>query len=401
MSVFPSLRWLSWLLEGSCLLVPASQLAAPAELSALIIRRGGVYTGHYRSLDSMVPCVRIVTTEPVTLLGCRLEGAGTLIEATQGGAQLIIRDCRAYGLRPSLGDKRPGRFLEVNSARSVRIENNYLEQTGGIAIYLWGGNGSATQTLTVLRNVAKNIDGRHPDGGQTYSNFLGLNGVRGVANMEVAWNQVVNEPDKSLVEDNINFYNSSGTAASPARVHDNYVYGAFPYPATAAKYSGSGMTTDGDGASALTTTAYVEAYYNQFVATCAAMNIAAGHHNYFHHNRMVTSGLLPGGARLTANYAAAAIFNAYGQPKDVFFGNRFDHNTIGFVKPGRNHPYPDRHDLNSDSCTPCTNTTHLPNPVTLQTEQNEWNLWQQKLRRRGIRLGPPGLSRDSLALVTP
>ncbi|KAA9339255.1 hypothetical protein F0P96_01110 [Hymenobacter busanensis] len=371
-----------------CIAVPASQLAAPAEHGTLVVRHGGVYTGSYRSENSAVPCIRIDTTEPVTLQGCQLEGAGTLIEATNGGAQLIIRDCTGVGLLPSVDNKPHGRFLEVNSARSVRIENNEFSHTSGILIYLWGGDGSAQQTLTVLRNVVRNADGRFRNGGGTFATFIGLNGVRGLVNAEIAWNQVINEPNNSRVEDNINFYNSSGTAYSPLRVHDNYIYGAFPYPATDASYTGSGVTTDGDGDSALTTTAYIEAYHNQLVATCAAMNIAAGHDNSFHDNRIVSSGLLPDGTRLKTGYAAIAIWNAYEKPKEVFHSNRFDHNTIAFYKEGMQHPFANRHDVNVEACTPCTNTEHLPNPITLQTEQHEWDLWQHKLQAQRASIGP-------------
>ena len=366
----------------------ACQLQAGSADALLIIRHGGTYTGTYRSVNSAVPCVLIATTEPVVLRDCVLYGAGDLIRATQGGAQLTVLNCRGYGLPQSQDQTRHGHFLEVNSARSVRIEHNYFERTIGISIYQWSGNGTPAQTLTVRYNSARNIDGRFRDGGSTMANFLGLNGLPGLANIEVAWNQVVNEPDQSLVEDNINFFNSGGTRTSPARLHHNYIQGAYPYPATSATYSGSGITLDGDGRAAASTTAYVEGYDNQIVSTCAALNIAAGHHNHFHHNRLITAGLLPDGARLVANYAAAGLWNAYRQPTTVFNHNLFSSNVIGFVHWGGSSPWPNRQDLSTGACTPCTGTVHLPNPITLQTEQAEWARWQQKLRREGLRVGP-------------
>ncbi|GAA3926441.1 hypothetical protein [Hymenobacter algoricola] len=368
-----------------CLGLNTSQ---PVASTTLVIRHGGTYTGTFTSDDSDTPCIRIETTEPVVLNRCVLRGPGNLIEATRGGANLTISHCRGYGLPPTADQRYPGRFAQINQATAVRIEHNYLEHVSGIAVYLWAGDGTPAQTLRVVGNQARNMDGRYRNGGGTFANFLGLIGVRSLANMEVAWNEVINEPNQSLVEDNINFYNSGGTKVSPAKLHDNYIQGAYPFPATSAAYSGSGITLDGDGGSALTTTAFVEGYGNQIVSTCAALNIAAGHDNHFYNNRMVTSGYLPDGTKLVANYAAAGLWNQYKKPPTVFYNNHFRNNTIGFVHWGGTTPYPNRQDLSPGACPACTGTTHLPNPVTLQTEQHEWQLWQQKLRQANRHVGP-------------
>ncbi|MDU0369165.1 Ig-like domain-containing protein [Hymenobacter endophyticus] len=357
----------------------------------ITITQGGTYTGNFRSTDSNTPCIRIQTTQPVTITGCVLVGAGDLIDAKNGGSTLIITNNKGYGIQQSVDNRRHGRFVEVNTGRSVRVENNYFEHTSGVALYQWSGDGSASQTLTVRYNQAKNIDGRYRNGGGQYVQFLGLNQVRNVGNMEIAWNQVINEPNNSLVEDNINFFNSGGVQQSPARVHDNFVKGAYPYPANGTKFTGTGMTTDGDGSSASATAAFIEAYNNQFISTCnAAMNIAAGHDIYFHDNRMVTSGLLPDGSAMNAHYAATAVFNAYQQSGSVFYNNRIQNNTIGFVKNGYNVPFANRHDLSSGACATCTGTNHLPNPINLQTEAGELTLWQQKLQQNNIALGAGG-----------
>ena len=355
----------------------------------LVIRRGGTYTGSYRSTDSAVPCVSIETTEPVTLRDCVLAGAGDLIRATAGGATLKVIGCRGVGLPPSADQTRRGRFLEINDGRSVLVEHNYFEHTTGILIYQWSGDGSARQTLTVRYNSARNIDGRYRDGGGTKVSFLQLNRVSNLASMKVAWNQVINEPNQSLVEDNINIFNSGGTRTSPLLLHDNYIRGAYPYPATSATYTGSGITMDGDGKAPLTTTAYVEAYRNQVISTCnAAMNIAAGHDNHFHDNRLVTSGLLSNGDTLLANYAATAVWNYYKRPPAVFYNNHLSDNIIGFVHRGGRTPFLNRQDYSPGLCVPCSGTVHLPNPITLQTEQDEWKRWQHKLREQHILVGP-------------
>ena len=147
----------------------------------LVITQGGTYSGNYRSTDSNVPVIKIQTTQPVIIENCVLAGAGDLIDAKNGGDNLIIRNNKGYGLPQSLDNTRHGRFLEANSAKSIVIEHNYFEQTSGITIYQWGGNGTAQQTLTVRYNSAKNIDGRYRNGGRYLSQFLQQNGVHNLA----------------------------------------------------------------------------------------------------------------------------------------------------------------------------------------------------------------------------
>ena len=57
--------------------------------------------------------------------------------------------------------------------------------------------------------------------------FLQIEKVQNVPGIEIGWNQVINEPGKSRVEDNISIYESSGTSGSPILIHDNYINGAY------------------------------------------------------------------------------------------------------------------------------------------------------------------------------
>ncbi|TPG65567.1 Ig-like domain-containing protein [Hymenobacter nivis] len=368
----------------------SAQAQAVSYSDPIVITKGGTYTGNYRSTDSGQPAVLVNTNDPVVLDGCNLAGAGNLIQAGQG-ADLTVRNCRGQGLAPSVDNQAPGRFLDSYRAQRLVVEHNELVQTSGIVVNRWGGTGASGQTLTVRYNRVRNIDGRWRNGGSTRSSFLILNTVQRLAGVDVSYNEVVNAPNQSLVEDNINLYNSSGTASSPLRVHDNFVRGAYPFPATDGQFTGTGLTTDGDAGALDGAAGYIEADHNQFVSTCnAAMNIAAGHDVYYHDNRLVNSGLLPDGSRLTATYAATAVFNYYQQLVSLFFNNRIQNNTIGFVRWGANNPYPDRQDLSPGNCATCTGTVHLPNPVTLATEDNEATLWAQKLQQAGVVLGPLG-----------
>jgi len=357
--------------------------------AALVITRGGTYKGTYNSASSGVACVRVATTEPVVLDGCTLTGPGNLIEAGEG-ASLTVRNCQGQGLAPTADKQAPGRFIDVYRPSRLVIEHNIFTQTSGIVVNRWASPGSADQTLTVRYNQARNIDGRWRDAsGDTHCSFLILNTVQHLSGVDISYNEVLNTPDKSLVEDNINLYNSSGTAKSPIHVHDNFVRGAYPYPATATGFTGTGLTSDGDAKTADEAAAFIEADHNQFVSTGnAAMNLAAGHDIYYHHNRAVTSGTLPDGQRFMAGHAGLGVFNFYKQPATVFFHNRVEDNTVGYVKWGGKDPAPDRQDLSSDACEPCTGTVHLPNPITPATEAQEWQSWQRKLHQRHVVVGP-------------
>jgi hypothetical protein len=174
------------------------------------------------------------------------------------------------------------------------------------------------------------------------------------------------------------------------------VQGAYPFPATADKFTGTGLTSDGDAKTAEEAAAFIEADHNQFMATGnAAMNIAAGHDIYYHHNRAVTSGTLPGGQRFRAGHAALGVFNFYHQPEGVFFNHRVEQNTVGYVSWGGHAPTPDRQDLSDGACAPCTGTVHLPGPITPATEAREWQSWQQKLRQKDVIVGPLPLKKTA------
>ena len=399
--VLTSLLRLKW---GGVLLLAAGLVPGLARAQSityagpLVITQGGTYSGNYQSLTSGTPCVVVNTTQPVVLDGCYLQGAGTLIQSGTA-ANLTVRNCRGQGLPPTVDGQPAGHFLDTYQSQSLVVEHNLLTGTTGITVNRWTSGGG---TLTVRYNQARNIDGRwRNNSGSTRSSFLQLNTVTGLAGVEIAYNEVINTPNQSLVEDNINFYNSSGTAGSPIRVHDNFVRGAYPYPATAATYTGTGLTTDGDATTLGLATGYIEANANQFVGTCnAAMNIAAGHDVYYHDNRLVTSALLPDGTHLNATYAATAIFNYYALAA-VFFNNRVANNTIGYVKWGGNSPYPDRQDLSPGNCAACAGTVSLPNPITLATEDNEYTLWQQKVQQASVTLGPLGATTTPAAPTAP
>src|SRR5438552_2096729 len=87
-----------------------------------------------------------------------------------------------------------------------------------VSACLWGGDGTKRRGVRGERNRYRNIDGRKSDGKGGYLTgahelvqFVQFDKVRHIPGVEIAWNEVVNEPGQSAVEDNISIYLSSGT----------------------------------------------------------------------------------------------------------------------------------------------------------------------------------------------
>jgi hypothetical protein len=367
----------------------------PQAAPPIIITAGGTYSGFWESQDSDVPAVRIRTTEPVIIENALIGGRGNLIASDINGVQLTVRNTRGYGLTPSRSDANVGHFINIEVIKSALIENNTLEQTAGIYIAGLDPTRGPSDTIRVLRNRAKNIDGRRPDGTRKLVQFLQFNGVRRLAGVEIAWNEVINEPGNSAVEDNINLYKSSGTANSPILIHDNYIQGAYASDPSIAEYGGGGILLgDGDPESVEAASAYAKAYRNQVINTTHyGIAIANGHNLEFFENRIVSSGLLPDGRRLEAANVGAYVLN--GQDNDApntptFYNNSSHHNVIGYIS-WRVPREDKRNDTYFRTCLPelCHSNEHLPNaiPITTQTERAEFELWQEKLRSNSVVIG--------------
>ncbi len=353
----------------------------------IVITKGGTYTGNWESKNSNVPAVDIQTSEPVIIVNSNIRGAGYLIRSWSWPADLTVRNCNGYGITPTSysGSKKPRRFVTVNAFKNIVIENNYMESTAGIYLGTsYDGNGSPSQTIKIRYNKAKNIDGRVHNGFER-SQFVQFNFRNAVRHAEIAWNEVINEANKSMVEDNINMYNTRGTADSPIRIHNNYIQGAFPYPATKSEYSGGGIITDGDGNINICP-AYITASENQLVGLGNySMGIAGGNNIRYVNNRAITAAKYNDGKEY-AMYTSGMWSKDYYR-KNTTFANVIGNNVIGVVK-WRNPQ--NRNDISVAEHASFTSNTHLPNPITPDTERGEANLWAQKLQRNGIKLGPNG-----------
>ena len=119
----------------------------------------------------------------------------------------------------------------------------------------YSGNRDGQQTIVIRSNRARNLNGLLSDGNGGYlpgeganrsvSRFIQLDNVQAVPGIDVGWNEVINYPGRSLVEDNIDVKRSSGTPNQPLEIHDTYIQGAYPYQAAQDAYNGGGIKTEG------------------------------------------------------------------------------------------------------------------------------------------------------------
>lgn len=363
---------------------------APLGLGATFtITEGGTYSGEWRNLDPDVPAVLIDTDEPVVIENAVIRSRGHLIVA-EGDARVTVRNSRGYGLNPGVAGRAPGRFFTSGRFARVVLENNYFEGTSGIYLHDDRATSESGQTVEVLRNRIKNIDGRHSDGAGGFSRtgydlvqFVQLNGVRDAQNAEIAWNQVINNPGESRVEDNISIYLSSGTPDHPIRIHDNYIQGAYPTNPGEDSYSGGGiMVGDGSAGSAAEVPHHVAAYDNQVIDTTNyGVAIAAGHDSSYHHNRVISDGVLKDGTRAAAQNVGIYVWNSSNGAH--FFSNSAYSNEVGWLTSSGS-----RNDWWLPQCSGKCANSQIPGPVGPSLEAAEYERWLRKLSAAKVTVGP-------------
>ncbi|MDV6373627.1 hypothetical protein [Deinococcus arenicola] len=369
----------------------------------LVITRGGTYHGNWQSLDPRVPAVTIRTREPVVIENANVRGRGTLI----GGfnVDLTVRNTHGYGLNPLTDRAFPGRFIAVEFIYNLRAENNYLQGTSGIYVNTVQPNVAPGQTIKILRNRVQNVDGRYVDQagritGQRYLvQAVQLNHVLNVPDIEIAWNEVINQPGQSAAEENINLYETSGTPTSPIRIHNNYIHGAYAVdPLKDKEYSGGGiMLGDGSQKDLSVTGGHTEVYRNQIINTSnQGIAIAGGHDQHVYQNRILSSGKLPGGEIIPTANVGIYMWDMSGgaqRTPATFYNNSVRDNLIGWTRfdaAGKAYA----NNLWLPSCTPaarsvCGGNRAWPGSVTPLIERTELVRWQQKLLAAKITVGPP------------
>lgn len=387
-------------------LLSASAQAQITYSGPITITKGGVYSGNWQSLNPDKPAVTIATSEAVVIENSNIQSRGALIRSRYAKANLTVRNSRGVALNPGLAAsfrRTPGYFVHLEEFQNARIENNELIGTSGMYFNKFLGDPNKGHTVKVLRNKAQNIDGRYSDGPNSFSTtgfyrvqFVQFNDVKNIPNAEIAWNQIINEPGKSRVEENINMYVSSGTPTSPVLIHDNYIQGAYPADPMSDKYGGGGiMLGDGQSSSLGKASAYLRAYNNQIVSTSnQGIAIAAGHNNEAYNNRVISSGLLPDGRRIPSQNVGIYVWDIHGdKARNTFFNNVMYNNVVGWAQPAKSPTaqnsfwFPDC-DSENRSSKNCKNNTALTGTITRAMEAQEFDRWEAKLRASNVILGP-------------
>ncbi len=377
------------------------------------INKGGTYTGNWQSTDPSVPAVMVSTTEPVTIVNSRLRGPGDLLHyylsptavGITSATSLTVQQSCFVGTNSNVKGAHKGTPLWVQNAVSVRVENCDFESGGFYGIWVEGyiGDHTVNNTVLIRNNRIHNVDGRPSDGNGGYlatqdtqgTHGIILSEIHGVPGIEIAWNQIINDPYQSGVGDSINIYNSPGTAASPMQIHDNYVQGGYeadPTTANTFNYGGAGLTTDGDFQTDLeVATGFIKIHDNQFVSQArGGLNIALGHDMEIYSNRVVSHGQLSDGTNYSlANGSGINQANYVNDPPGAFGNNSFHDNLSGMRKlyngsPSRLDYYWSVLPSVEVNDASWTLTSDAP---TLADEANELLLWNEKLIANGITVG--------------
>ncbi len=189
----------------------------------ITITQGGTYSGNWQSSDPNTPAVNIQTSDPVVIENSKVKGPGQLIDAENGGANLTVRNSYGYGVAPN-GDPSPGQFVKLYKPNSVVVEHCYTDNTGGVYV---SSDHVIPQSLKIRYNRGHNVNGHLTDNNDVVAHFIQLDKVLNTPGVEIAWNEVINEPYNSSSAEIINIYLSSGTPSSRISVHDNYIQGSY------------------------------------------------------------------------------------------------------------------------------------------------------------------------------
>ncbi len=390
----------------------AQAAAKPLKYSGpIVIRKGGVYKGNWQSLDPNKPAVTISTSQPVTIENSNIQSKGILIYSAFVKARVTVRNTRGVALNPGKPLARytyPGRFLHLEEFSSAVVDNNEMIGTSGMYFRSYQGKASKNETIRIRKNRVLNIDGRYSTGPDTFSadkarlvQFVQFNDVRGLAGVEIAWNEIINQPGKSRPEEVISMYVSSGTADSPILIHDNYIQGAYAARPTTDPYPGGGLNLGDGSRSKLDEAAgYISAYHNVIVGTSnQGIAVGAGHDIQVYENRILSSGYLPDGRPIKAQNVGIYVWDSAGDRKHgTFFNISVWGNLVGWSTPlkGRDatNPwwFPDCPEAwpqkNGSVLKGCTDNKAVPGRVTQTMEAQEYTLWKARVAARRIKVGP-------------
>lgn len=331
--------------------------------SPLTITRGGVYSGDWTD-------VSVQTTEPVVLEKGTLTGTANVTAV----CDLIVRNLRVTG--PDTWES--PRWLVVNNGwKRLEVSNCTIMNTRGIE--LWPNTQPSPVTL-ITRNYHRNIKG---NGITPVGNFVQLRQIWGSPKwgppvnpnpglIEISWNEIVNEYQKSNPEDVISIYKTAKT-----RVHDNLINGQ----SKPSQFTGSSQNTITIDPADEPNLLFDNQIIANFVIDAYSIGMFGGNNNLFKENYVVSDGYLgDSGVKMIYGYSGMFI-SSNGT------GNQAVDNHVGYIN-GTMHGS-QRVDYQEDGGTWMGNT-HLPAPITRQTELDHIAMWRKRVSDAGITIGAGG-----------
>ena len=202
-------------------------------------------------------------------------------------------------------------------------------------------------------------------------------------------------PSQSLVNENINMFDSGGTSSSPALIAPTTT-SKEPTPTIPqwTAITGAASTTDGTASdTAQTATAFNNIYNNQFIDTVnMGIEIGTGHDNAAYNNRVISAGLLPNGTQNSSQNVGLTLADVYGNiANGSMYNNNMYNNTVGWMCwAARCASTGCRNDqwfpLNSSYYG--TNQSIWANPITLAMESTREQTWLAKISSNNMVVEP-------------
>jgi hypothetical protein len=176
-------------------------------------------------------------------------------------------------------------------------------------------------------------------------------------------------------------------------IHDTYIQGAYPYRAAQDAYTGGGIKTDAKaGDNAQEVPAFNNIHDNQVVGTVNyGIEFTAGHDNVAANNRVVSSGLQADGTRIAAQHVGMANSDASSGASGSMYNNTMRDNLIGWTCWSAScaaEGYRKDQYFPASPADYSTNSVLATGQITLNTENNEYQVWMNKMAAAGIAVGP-------------
>jgi hypothetical protein len=336
----------------------------------IIIDEGGTYEGNWNSNDINIPTIQIMTDECVIIQNSCITGDGTLIYSSENNLFANISLINNYMERftPTCYSDHNfpgnGAALVVHFPLTINVISNKIIGSNGIKIRNISDNASCTTStetpvIRIKRNRVRNLDDRVYDSmcqmplqntgpntyngmsintcTQGYSNeiydtdpnkkwriykkkyaFFVIIRNLGVVDAEIEWNEVVNKPNESSVEDIINILGSSGTPGKAISIKNNFLWGAYPmgpvntpYDAYGNQYYSGGGINVGDYKGTCpnaTIDQYIDVENNIILGTTfSGIKVVIGKNINIKNNRIISSAQGP--KKLKGSYMAISAQN--------------------------------------------------------------------------------------------